>query len=110
MDRKIKEEILRFRDERNWSQYHNPKDLAISLSLESAELLEAFQWKTSEEAVKEKSPEIADELADVFIYGVLLAEAMDLDIPAIISDKLTKNKAKYPVDKAFGKRNKYTEL
>lgn len=102
--------LLAFREERNWGQFHNPKDLAISLSLEASELLENFQWKSSEDAVSQKRQDIADELADVLIYSVYLADALDLDIEHIIRDKMRRNGAKYPVDKSFGKMTKYTEL
>ena len=110
MDKQIIKEILKFRDDREWKQYHNPKDLAISLSLEVAELLENFQWSTSDEAVSKRISNIKEELADVMIYSVLFADAVGLDIDVIIREKLNKNNSKYPVDKAFGKKEKYTEL
>lgn len=110
MDEKIITEILKFRNERGWKQYHNPKDLAISLSLEAAELLENFQWSSSEEAVIKKRHSMKEELADVMIYSVLFAEALGLDIEEIVMDKLSLNNKKYPVEKAFGKKEKYTEL
>lgn len=110
MDNRIVSEILKFRDERGWKQYHNPKDLAISISLEAAELLENFQWSLSEEAVIKRMPRIKEELADVLIYSVLFAEAVGLDLDEIIMDKLSVNNNKYPVEKAFGKKEKYTEL
>ncbi|MDU4698363.1 MAG: nucleotide pyrophosphohydrolase [Paenibacillus sp.] len=102
--------LLAFREERNWGQFHNPKDLAISLSLEASELLENFQWKSSEDAVSQKRQDIADELADVLIYSVYLADALDFNIEEIIRDKMRRNGAKYPVDKSFGKMTKYNEL
>ncbi|AFM00039.1 MULTISPECIES: nucleotide pyrophosphohydrolase [Desulfitobacterium] len=110
MDERIIAEILKFRDERGWKQYHNPKDLAISLSLEVAELLENFQWSSSEEAVSKRIPNIREELADVLIYSVLFAEAVGLDLNDIIMEKLSMNNQKYPIEKAFGKKEKYTEL
>ncbi|HML36803.1 MAG TPA: nucleotide pyrophosphohydrolase [Bacillota bacterium] len=110
MDDKTIAEILKFRDERNWKQYHNPKDLAISLSLEAAELLENFQWSSSEEALIKRRSRIKEELADVLIYSVLFAEAVDLDLNEIIMEKLDINNKKYPIEKAFGKKEKYTEL
>src|SRR5665647_1907444 len=110
MDNKIIEEIIKFRDDREWKQYHNPKDLAISLSLEVAELLENFQWSTSEEAVSKRIIHIQEELADVLIYSVLFAEAVGLNINEIIREKLNTNNKKYPIDKSFGKKEKYTEL
>lgn len=104
------EQVIDFRNARDWQQFHNPKDLAISLSLEASELLENFQWKTSEEAVKEKVNEINEELADVFIYAMMLAHELDIDLTDAVTKKLKKNQAKYPVDKAKGSRKKYGEL
>jgi NTP pyrophosphatase (non-canonical NTP hydrolase) len=105
----IIKEVINFRDERNWKQFHNPKDLAISLSLEAGELLENFQWKTSEEAVAENLENIKDEIADVVIYTMLLLNELDINLEQVIKEKIQKNKKKYPVDKAFGSRKKYTE-
>ncbi len=106
----IKKKVIKFRDERNWWQFHNPKDLAISLSLEASELLENFQWKDSEESVKQNLNNIREELADTLIYSILLANELNLDIEEIILDKLAKNEKKYPIEKAFGSNKKYTEL
>lgn len=103
-------EIIQFRDERNWKQFHNPKDLAISLSLEASELLENFQWKTSDDAVKENLENIKDEIADVAIYTMLLSHELGINLEQAIKEKIQKNKQKYPVDKAFGSRKKYTEF
>jgi NTP pyrophosphatase (non-canonical NTP hydrolase) len=110
MNEELIQKLLAFREERNWAQFHNPKDLAISLSLEASELLENFQWRTSEDAVSQKKQDIADELADVLIYSVYLADALGLNIEEIIRDKMRRNGEKYPVDKSFGKMNKYNEL
>lgn len=104
------EKINNFRDERNWRQFHNEKDLAISISLEANELLEIFQWKTSEEAVANNLEYIKEELADVFIYGLMLADNLNLDVEKIISDKIKLNAKKYPVPESFGNKEKYTEL
>lgn len=101
--------INKFRDERNWRQFHNEKDLAISISLEASELLELFQWKTADEG-KEFVNEIKEELADVLIYAYMMADNMNLDIDEIISEKLTKNVKKYPISKSFGNKKKYDEL
>lgn len=101
--------INKFRDERNWRQFHNEKDLAISISLEASELLELFQWKTADEG-KEFVNEIKEELADVLIYAYMMADNMNLDIDEIISEKLTKNAKKYPISKSFGNKKKYDEL
>lgn len=103
------EKILAFRDERNWRQFHNPKDLAISLSLEVAELLECFQWSAEDLEVPEKRSEMAEELADVVIYAVLFADAVGFDLPTIVSEKLLINGKKYPADKAYGSAKKYNE-
>lgn len=106
----LMEEIVDFRDERDWQQFHNPKDLAISLSLEASELLENFQWKTSEEARDDKMDDITDELADVVIYAMLLSNELEINLEQAIKEKIRKNRLKYPVDKAFGSSKKYTDL
>lgn len=87
-----------FRDERNWRQYHNAKDLAISLSIEASELLEAFQWKTSEEAWEENKENIKEEIADVLIYALTLCSELDIDIEEIVVDKIRKNEIKYKIN------------
>lgn len=102
--------ILAFRDEREWQQYHNGKDLAISLALEASELLEVFQWSGKDLDVKNKVEQIKEELADILMYGVLLADVYKLDIDKIITDKITNNGLKYPVALSKGKSTKYTEL
>ena len=102
--------ILKFRDDRDWKQFHNPKDLAISISLESAELLEVFQWSGSDVSGENKIDKIKEELADVINYCVLMADACNLDIDQIVQDKIKKNNEKYPVEKAKGKSEKYSEL
>jgi len=94
---KLVEEINKFRDERNWRQYHNPKDLALSLSLEASELLENFQWVSAEEGVEKNRENIEDELADVFIYGLMMADDLGVDMEEAILKKLKKNREKYPV-------------
>jgi len=86
-----------FRDERNWRQYHNAKDLAISLSIEASELLEAFQWKTSEEAWKENKENIKEAIADVLIYALTLCSELNIDVEKIVIDKIRKNGRKYKV-------------
>lgn len=103
------EEIRKFRDERNWAQYHNAKDLAISLSIEASELLENFQWKTSEQAISNRLQDIQDEMADIFIYLILLTDQLGLDLIEITWNKMKKNALKYPVEKAYGNNKKYTE-
>ena len=103
----LTQKLLQFSEERDWKQFHNAKDLALALSIEAAELNELFLWKKSEEADKEK---IKEELADVFAYALQLAAKYDLDINQIVTDKITKNATKYPVDKAKGSAKKYNEL
>ena len=104
------DKINKFRDDRDWRQFHNEKDLAISISLEAAELLELFQWKSPEEVRETSIERIKEELADVLIYSHMLASNLDLDIEEIIEAKLGKNNIKYPVDKSKGNKVKYTEL
>ncbi len=106
----LMKQITSFRDERNWKQFHTPKDLAISISLEAAELLEVFQWSGTDLIVESKKDKIAEELADVMIYCGLMADVTGLDVSDIITKKLAENRAKYPVEKAYGKSDKYTEL
>lgn len=103
----LSEKVLAFTQDRDWDQFHNPKDLAIAISIESAELLEAFLWKKPEEAKKEK---VREELADIINYAILLADKCDLDIYEIVIEKLKLNEEKYPVDKARGSAKKYSEL
>lgn len=103
-------QVIEFRDRRNWKQFHNPKDLAISLSLEASELLENFQWKSSDEAAASNLQGIKDELADVMIYALMLANDLGIDPAQAIVDKLRRNGEKYPVKKAYGSNKKYTEL
>jgi NTP pyrophosphatase (non-canonical NTP hydrolase) len=100
-------ELKKFRDARDWEQFHNPKDLAIALNIETSELLELFLWKSSEEANKDK---LKEELADVFAYAFLLADKLEFDVEKIVLEKIAKNKEKYPIDKAKGNANKYNEL
>ena len=109
-DMNTMDKINKFRDVRDWRQFHNEKDLAISISLEAAELLELFQWKSPEEVRENSIERIKEELADVLIYSHMLASNLDLDIDEIIEAKLEKNNIKYPVDKSRGNKEKYTEL
>ncbi|MCI2049832.1 MAG: nucleotide pyrophosphohydrolase [Lachnospiraceae bacterium] len=110
MKQKTIDDIIRFSDERNWKQFHNPKDLSISISLEAAELLEAFQWSGADTGTEGRIDRIREELADVMIYGVLMADACGLDLDEIIEEKMRRNGEKYPVKKAYGSSKKYTEL
>ena len=103
-------EVLKFRDDRDWKQFHDPKDLAISISLEASELLEIFQWSRDDVYCLDKIDQIKEELADVVNYCILMADACDLGLDKIITDKIKLNAAKYPVDKAKGTSTKYNEL
>jgi len=98
--------IRRFRDERDWAQFHNGKDLALALSIEAAELNELFLWKRADEADPEQ---VEHELADVFVYALLLLDQYGLDLDAIVADKLALNARKYPVDSSKGSAEKRTE-
>ena len=102
--------VLKFRDDRNWRQFHNPKDLAISVSLEASELLEIFQWSADDLVCEKKIDKIREELADVLNYCILMADACGLDLDEIIQAKVKRNSEKYPVELAFGNKAKYTEL
>ncbi|VBB46443.1 MazG nucleotide pyrophosphohydrolase [uncultured Desulfatiglans sp.] len=105
--------VISFRDERDWAQYHNPKDLAISLALEAAELLEIFQWKSPEQVQAMKSDEqacrrVKEELGDVLIYALNLANEFTFDPAEVVLEKLAINGRKYPVEKAKGRADKYS--
>lgn len=96
-----------FRDQRDWKQFHNSKDLALSISIESAELLELFQWKANEDV---DSDRLKEELADVLVYCLLLADKHGLDVIEILDAKIKTNSEKYPVSKSKGTAKKYDEL
>ena len=99
--------LLKFRNERDWEQFHNSKDLALAISIESAELLELFLWKKADEANTDK---VKEELADIFSFAFLLAEKYGFDVKDIILEKIKTNEKKYPVDKEKGTSKKYNEL
>jgi NTP pyrophosphatase (non-canonical NTP hydrolase) len=103
----LRKAIIQFTQERDWDQFHNGKDLALALSIEAAELNEAFLWKDVSEVKVEK---VKEELADIFNYAILIADKYDLDIKQIVLDKLRRNGEKYPVEKAYGSAKKYNEL
>jgi NTP pyrophosphatase (non-canonical NTP hydrolase) len=103
----LTEKLVAFRDEREWGQFHNPKDLAAALSIEASELLECWLWKKPEDADLSK---VREELADVFAYAFLLADRCGLDVREIVLEKIVKNELRYPVTKAKGNARKYTEL
>lgn len=103
----LQEQLRQFTEERDWDKFHNPKDLAIALSIEANELLETFLWKDAKDADREK---VKEELADVFNYALLLADKYKFDVIDIVKEKIEKNAVKYPVAKAKGTAKKYTEL
>jgi NTP pyrophosphatase (non-canonical NTP hydrolase) len=111
----LKAAVKKFRDERDWQKYHTPKNLAESISIEAAELIEKFQWKSEEEInelLKDSKykNEIKEELADVFNYCLALSLALDIDLSEALLEKVRLNSEKYPVEKTKGKYNKYSEL
>jgi NTP pyrophosphatase (non-canonical NTP hydrolase) len=105
--------IVAFRNARDWKQFHNPKDLAVSLVLEATEVMEHFQWKNKEEIEKyvvEAKGEIGEELADVLYWVLLMSHDLKIDVLSALDKKMKKNEAKYPVEKAKGKHTKYNKL
>lgn len=107
---KLNERIKKFCEDRDWSQFHDPKNLAISLQLEAAEVLELFQW-TKDNKVKEgKEEDVCDELADVLYWVMMLANHYDIDLLEALQNKMSKNELKYPIEKVKGKSSKYTEI
>ena len=107
--------LLRFRDERNWAQFHTLRNLIVSLNLEAGELLELTQWKSDAEMASllddpKKHEALRDECADVLLYLLLIADRAGIDLEAAALEKLRKNAEKYPVDKSYGTSRKYTEL
>ena len=105
--KEIVEALIIFRNERDWEQFHNPKDLALAINIEAAELLELYLWKKPEEANRDK---VKEELADIFSFAFLLAHKYDFDVKQIVLEKIEQNATKYPVDKAKGTAKKYDEL
>jgi dCTP diphosphatase len=109
----LRDELRRFAAERDWDQFHSPKNLASALSVEAAELLEPFQWLTEDQSRSLPPPKleaVRKELADVLIYLVRLADKLDIDLLVAARDKIAENATKYPVDKARGSTRKYTDL
>jgi dCTP diphosphatase len=108
----IRSRIRKFRDERDWMQFHNPKNLACSISIEANELLEHFQWSTPEESqtiARKKKMEISHEIADVAVYLIELADNLGIDLAKAIAEKMAHNETKYPAAKVRGSSKKYTE-
>ena len=111
--KELTKKVIAFRDARDWKQFHNPKDVAISLSLEAAELLEHFQWKDGVETarhVKKCRTEVSEELADVLYWVLLLGHDLGIDMGKALGDKLVKNAKKYPVSRSKGRHTKYNKL
>ncbi len=105
--KEIIEELIKFRNERDWEQFHNPKDLALAINVEAGELLELFLWKKADEANVEK---VKEELADVFAFAFLMADKYNFDVKEIVLEKIKRNGEKYPAEKAKGTAKKYNEL
>ena len=111
--REITEKIKKFRDERDWMQFHDPKNMAVSIILEASELLEHFQWKTTEEVeqyIKQNRAEIKDEIADTALYLFELADNLGINLIEAIEEKIKKNEMKYPIEKSKGRHTKYNKL
>ncbi|MDP2926649.1 MAG: nucleotide pyrophosphohydrolase [bacterium] len=111
--KKLTEKIIKFRNERDWKQFHNPKDVALSLILEAGEVMEHFQWKNKEEIEKyivHNKTEIGEELADVLYWVLLMSHDLKIDILDALDKKIKKNEKKYPLRKARGKHTKYNKL
>lgn len=111
--KKLTKKIVDFRNARDWKQFHKPKDLALSLMLEAAEVGEHFQWKNDKEIqkyIKEHKKDIGEELADVFYWVLLMTYDLNIDLLKVFDEKMKKNDKKYPISKAKGKHTKYTEL
>ena len=111
--KELQNKVIEFRDQRDWGQYHNPKDLALSISLEAAELLEIFQWKDAAQVEGMKTDETArkrvkEELGDILIYALTLAHEFGFDPTDVILGKMQVNDEKYPVEKVKGRSDKYT--
>lgn len=110
----LQKKVVAFRDARDWKQFHTPKDLAISISIEASELLECFQWKSKEQVEEyiksDKSIEIEEEMADILVYLLNLSDVLGIDLIKVANQKLDENDKKYPVSKSKGNAKKYTEL
>lgn len=113
IEQTLLEQLLAFRRERDWEQFHNPKDVAISLSIEAAELLEWFQWRNPDEIKQklqsDKREQLEDEIADVAVYLSYLCHDLDIDLNQVVKNKMAKNAAKYPKDRVKGRADKYNE-
>ncbi len=111
--KELQDIVVKFRDDRNWKQFHNPKDTSLSLILEAAELMEHFQWKNEKEIedyIKSNKEEIGRELADILYWVLLISHDLNIDIVKIFNKKMIENNKKYPVKKSKDKHTKYTKL
>ncbi len=111
--KKLTEKIIKFRDARDWKQFHNPKDSAIALLSEATEVLDLFKWRNSKELetyAKEKKKEIGDELSDVLYWVILMAYDLNIDLPKAYEEKMKENEKKYPIEKVKGKHAKYNKI
>ncbi|MDR6843342.1 nucleotide pyrophosphohydrolase [Flavobacterium granuli] len=108
--KKVIEELIQFRNDRDWEQFHDSKNLALAISLEAAELNELFLWKKGDEVENINKDRLKEEIADILSFTFLLAEKHNLDVFDIVAEKIKKNALKYPVDKAKGNAKKYNEL
>lgn len=109
MDELLKK-VRKFNKDRDWGKFHTPRNLAISLSLEASEVLEKFQWKLDDSVSKNDKQELEEELADVLLYLINIADRLEIDLMAAAAKKITKNAEKYPVEKSKGRSTKYTRL
>jgi NTP pyrophosphatase (non-canonical NTP hydrolase) len=109
---KIKNEIIKFRDDRDWKQFHNPKDLATAISIEASELQEKFLWKSQEASydIWKNDNEVHEEFSDILNFMILFAEECNIDIEKVMLEKIEKNNKKYSVERSKGKSDKYTKL
>jgi NTP pyrophosphatase (non-canonical NTP hydrolase) len=107
---KLVESLIKFRDEREWSKFHDSKNLAVAISIEGAELNEIFLWKNVEQSENVDKEKIKEELADIFVYNLLLTDKLGLNMVDIVKDKMEKNAIKYPIEKAKGTAKKYDQL
>lgn len=107
---KILQKLLEFRDQRNWKQFHSPQNIAKSIVLEAAEILEVFQWKESSDLSEEEKEHLSEEIADVYNWLILLSHDLNIDLEEAALKKITKNHKKYPIDLVKGKAKKYTQL
>ncbi len=108
--KELEERIIRYRDDRNWQQFHTPKNMALSLSLEANEVLELFQWSVDNDIMPDRANQLPDELADLFYWLIKIANHYQIDLGDILQKKMDKNEAKYPVEVARNNPARYSEM